>query len=302
MLPQLAADGVLILTGPTCSGKTSLAIELAVRFGAEIVSADSRQIYRSMPIGTAAPDPAQRRRVAHHLVAFLDPDERYSAARFAADAMAAIAEAAERGKRTIVAGGTGFYIRALSGDVDLSGAQDAAVRARLAREERLHPPEVMHAWLAARDPLRAAQLSTGDRYRVVRALEISLASSGSPCERERPPSLREAAIPYVKVALEIETSILEGRIAERIDRMLRDGLLAEAELIGAAAIAADAVGYPQALSYLAGLSTREELRRSLVRATRRYAKRQRTWLQTEPDVTRARAEDVAEIVHARLGW
>src|SRR5579863_9471959 len=117
-------SGVLILSGPTASGKTDLAIELAQKFNAEIISADSRQIYRGMPIGTAAPSAEQLGAVPHHLVGFLDPHERYSAARFAHDAIAAILAIASRSKRAIVVGGTGFYVRALTGGVDLAPARD----------------------------------------------------------------------------------------------------------------------------------------------------------------------------------
>lgn len=296
-----AADGVLILTGPTCSGKSTLAIELAERFDAEIVGADSRQIYRGMPVGTAAPSAAQLARVRHHLIAFLDPHERYNAARFTRDAMDAIAGAAVRGKRSIVVGGTGFYLRALAGDVALSAAGDPAIRERLAREARLHPPETLHAWLSVRDPGRAAQLAAGDRYRVVRALEIALAGErGASAPEQR--SLREAAIPFVKLALVVDSAELDERIGARVDAMLRDGFLDEAERIGASAIASDAVGYPQALAYLAGQSTHGELRRMLVRVTRRYAKRQRTWLRSEPGVRFLGARDAAAAASEALGW
>ncbi len=122
------APDVLVLGGPTASGKSALALALAERFDAEIVGADSRQIYRGMPLGTAAPTPAQRARVPHHLVEFLDPRERYSAARYAADAQRAIAGIHARGNRAIVTGGTGFYIRALSGDVELSNVFDPQLR------------------------------------------------------------------------------------------------------------------------------------------------------------------------------
>src|SRR5436305_675418 len=119
-----ASSGVLVIAGPTASGKTELAIAIAQRYGAEIVSADSRQIYRDMPIGTAAPTPQQLAAVPHHLVGFLDPHERYSAAHFAADAASAIQDIHARGNRAIVAGGTGFYIRALTGAVDLAPQHD----------------------------------------------------------------------------------------------------------------------------------------------------------------------------------
>jgi len=281
---------VLVLGGPTASGKSALALELAERFDAEIVGADSRQIYRGMPLGTAAPSAAQRARVRHHLVEFLDPHERYSAARYANDARCAIAEIHARGKRALVAGGTGFYVRALTGDVELSDVFDPALRDRLAREARLHPPEVLHAWLEARAPARAAQIAAGDRYRVVRALEIALGGGARNDARDAP----QAALAFKKVALEVDQAILDGRIELRVDAMLAGGFVEEAERVGAAAVAADAVGYPEALAYLAGYSSAEELRTQLVRSTRRYAKRQRTWFRGEPGTTAVAHQDALE--------
>jgi len=298
-------NGVLILGGPTASGKTELAVALATHFDAEIVGADSRQIYRGMPIGTALPAEKQRALVPHHLIDFLDPAERYSAARFAADALAAIAEIHRRGRRAIVTGGTGFYLRALCGDVELSPAYDAALRARLAREARLHPADVLHDWLSVRDPGRARALSPNDRYRVTRALEIALATEpGEP--RVDSASLRTESIPFLKAVLEVDDADLIGRIETRVARMLAAGLLEEAERIGVGAVAADAVGYPQALAYLAGLASEPEMRALLVRATRRYAKRQKTWFRSEPGVrfvSPAEAFDrISTWVTADLGW
>ncbi len=175
MTPAQVTPGVLFLTGPTASGKSALALELAERFEAEIVGADSRQIYRDMPIGTAAPSAADRARVPHHLVGFLDPRERYSAARFVHDALAAIDAIHARGRRALVVGGTGFYVRALAGDVTLSPVRDEALRERLAREARIHPTEALAEWLRALAPSRAAAVPPGDAYRVTRALEIALA-------------------------------------------------------------------------------------------------------------------------------
>ncbi len=293
---------VLILAGPTCAGKTALALELAERFDAEIVGADSRQIYRGMAIGTAAPTASERARVPHHLVGFLDPRERYNAARFVADALAALDGIRARGKRAIVAGGTGFYIRALAGDVALSGAFDPALRERLAHEARIHPPEVLHAWLYARDPDRARVLAPGDGYRTVRALEIALArGSGAglgPESEER--ASAAAGFTFRKLVLDLDDSELDARIGRRVDAMLAAGLLEEAERVGADAVAADAVGYPQALAYLAGRSTAGELRAALVRATRRYAKRQRTWFRSEPDVTWTGLESARSLAAAVL--
>lgn len=307
-------SGVLILAGPTASGKTELALALAERFGAEIVGADSRQIYRGMPIGTAAPTAEQLARVPHHLIAFLDPHERYSAARFVLDARRAIDEIAARGRRAIVAGGTGFYLRALAGDVTLDAAYDPAVRTRLAAEARVHPHEVLADWLAVLAPERAAAIASNDPYRVARALEVALAgrtSTGAERRTSTPlgagsvkglPTLRAGGIPFVKLVLETEPGVLAERIERRVDGMLAAGLLDEAERIGSDAVAADAVGYREALAFLAGWSTAAELRTQLIRSTRRYAKRQATWFRSEPGVVRVSAAECAAAARECLGW
>ena len=295
------APGVLILAGPTASGKTDLAISLAKRFGAEIVSADSRQIYRGMPVGTAAPSPEQLAAVPHHLVGFLDPQERYSAARFSADATGAIEEIHARGKRAIVAGGTGFYVRALTGAVELAPQLDEGVRARLAHEARVHDGAFLYDWLALRDPRRAAMLQPNDTYRVLRALEVAIAPQAA--VRSQPlRSLVTAGIPFAKVFLRVEAAELERRIERRTDAMLEGGLLEEAERVGADAVAASAVGYPQALAYLRGWSTRGELRATLVRATRRYAKRQAAWFRGEPETMWVEPTAVERAAREILRW
>jgi tRNA dimethylallyltransferase len=301
--------GVLLIAGPTASGKSALALALAERFDAEIVGADSRQIYRGMPIGTAAPSASELARVPHHLVGFLDPHERYSAARFAHDALAAIDAIHARGKRAIVVGGTGFYLRALAGDVALSPVRDEALRERLAREARVHPVAALAGWLRALDPQLAARVPPHDPYRVTRALEIALGSRDGHSMQTvdlTDASLRGRGIPYRKLALEIAPPVLEARIGARVDTMLAAGLLEEAERVGADAVAADAVGYREALAFLAGWSTRSELRTHLIRATRRYAKRQATWLRSEPDLVRIPADDALALASAEAatlaGW
>jgi tRNA dimethylallyltransferase len=295
-------NGVLILAGPTASGKTDLALELARTFDAEIVGADSRQIYAGMPVGTAAPSAEQLARVPHHLVGFLNPEERYSAGRYAQDAMAAIEGIRARGKRVVVAGGTGFYIRALAGDVELAPAGDADVRLRLAREARLHDAEFLYDWLRVRDPRRAEMLHAGDAYRVLRALEVALAERRNPAPPREVRTLRASGIPFAKVFLDVEEAELRARIARRTEAMLSGGLLDEAERIGSRAVAANAVGYPQALAYLRGFCTYDELRALLERATRRYAKRQQTWFRSEPETAWLRADAVASFARENLGW
>lgn len=275
--------------GETASGKSELAVEVAAAFDAEIIGADSRQIYREMPIGTAAPSAAMRARVPHHLVERLDPHEPYSAARYVRDALRVIEAIHARGKRVIVVGGTGFYLRALCGDVDLGPEVDAEVRRRMRRENALHDVEFLYGWLRLRAPRRAAQLAPGDRYRVTRALESVLAPAregvGAPRE-----TLRSRGIPYLKVWMQTERAQLLERIERRVDAMLAAGFIEEAERIGPEAIAANAVGYPHALAYCAGQCGEGELRACLIRATARYAKRQATWFRSEPELATVAAD------------
>ncbi len=293
---------VLILAGPTASGKSDLAIKLAKRFDAEIVGADSRQIYRDMPIGTAAPTEEQLAEVPHHLIGFLEPDERYSAARFAHDATRAIEDIHARGKRAIVAGGTGFYIRSLTGDIGLAPQYDANIRDRLAREARLHSPEFLHAWLMLRDKRRAEMLAPTDTYRITRALEVALSDPTSTREDAPIRNLTVANINSLKLGLDVPLEQIDANIERRAATMLATGLIEEAERIGPGAIAADAVGYPQALAYLGGWSTLAEAHAALARATRRYARRQRAWLRSEPSLIWATPDEVERLVKEQLDW
>lgn len=291
----------MILAGATASGKTELAIELAREYDAEIVGADSRQIYAGMPIGTAAPSPEQLAAVPHHLIGFVDPRQRYSAAQYAHDALAALNGIRARGKRAIVAGGTGFYIRALIGGVALAPQYDEALRDRLAREAMLHPPEFLHAWLACHDRARAGALATNDTYRILRALEVTLAPNAVLRDiAERRPAGK--GFQYLLAFIDVDLRRIDERIERRTDRMLGAGLIEEAARIGEGAIAASAVGYPQAHAYLRGWSTAAELRSSLTRATRRYARRQRAWFRGEPAALWLRPEAVHGALREKLGW
>jgi tRNA dimethylallyltransferase len=295
-------SGVLILAGSTASGKTELAIELAREFDAEIVGADSRQIYRRMPIGTAAPSLEQLAAAPHHMVGFLDPFERYSAARYAHDAIEVLHAIRRRGKRAIVVGGTGFYIRALTGGVGLAPQYDEALRERLAREALLHPSDFLYGWLTRRDPARARDLGANDTYRVIRALEIALAAPAASLRAQPLRTLASEGFSALLVFLDVPWTVIDRRIADRTEQMLEAGLIDEAERIGSDAIAATAVGYPQACAYLRGWSTKGELRASLERATRRYARRQRAWFRGEPATLWLAPESVGTVVREKLGW
>jgi len=274
-------------------------MRVARAVGGEIVGADSRQIYRGMRTGTAAPDDAAQREVRHHCVEFLEPEQRYSAAQYARDAIAAIQDIRSRGRRPIVVGGTGFYLRVLRGGVALGERGDELLRARIAREMRMHPPEVLHAWLAIREPHRAASIERNDLYRIGRALEISLAPARA---REASiPTLASCGLSFRTFALDLPLSEIDRRIETRARAMLAGGLLDEAERLGSRAVAADAVGYPQALTYLRGQSTFDETLVALARATRRYARRQIAWFRSEPDIEWLAADDLVRAAEEALG-
>jgi len=198
-------------------------------------------------------------------------------------------------------GGTGFYIRALTGAVDLAPQYDEAVRERLVRETRLHDAEFFHEWLGVRDRTRAQTIHPKDSYRVLRALEIALAPR-SGTRAGKIASLRSAGTPYLKIFLDVDEPALRERIAARTDAMLQAGFIEEAELVGPEAVAATAVGYPQAIAFVRGWSTRGELRELLIRATRRYAKRQITWFRSEPEIVRAMPAGVERLARETLQW
>jgi len=295
-------SNVLILAGATASGKTELAIELAREFNAEIVGADSRQVYAGMPIGTAAPSPQQLAEVPHHLIGFVDPFERYSAARYASDAIRALREIRARGKRAIVTGGTGFYIRALTGAVRLAPQYDEALRERLIREARLHDSAFLYRWLQYHDAVRARAIDEHDTYRVLRALEIAFGARAARTPDTPVHTLASEGFRWVLIFIDEPWSTIDARIARRTSQMLAGGLIEEAETVGDAAVAATAVGYPQACAYLRGWSTADELRASLERATRRYARRQRAWFRSEPSTLWLDRESVRAIVREKLHW
>ena len=271
--------------GPTASGKSALSLALAERFGGEIISVDSAQIYRGMDIGTAKPDAATRSRVSHHLIDVIDPTEAYSAARFAREALATIAAIRGRGRVPILAGGTMLYFKALSEGLSALPGADPAVRAELdARAAREGWP-ALHAELARVDPVTAARLEPGDSQRIQRALEVwqlagePLSSLQGHRERGAPlgPARWVALVPS-------DRARLHEAIALRFDAMLADGLIDELRALRRRyRLTADlpsmrCVGYRQAWAHLEGQIDAATLRERGIAATRQLAKRQFTWL------------------------
>ena len=283
----------VFLLGPTASGKTAVALALAERFPAEIVSVDSAQVYRGMDVGTAKPTHEERRRVAHHLIDIADPTEAYSAGRFRDDALRVASGIHARGKVPILAGGTMLYFRALTrGLADLPTAQPMIRRDIEARAARAGWPS-LHAHLAKVDPQAAARIEPNDAQRIQRALEV-FEHSGRPLSEFH---ARESAVdlPFesIRIALEPgDRAALHARIEARFRAMLAKGLLAELEelrrryALTESLPAMRSVGYRQAWDVLEGRAPLATLEARGAAATRQLAKRQLTWLRAMDDVER----------------
>jgi tRNA dimethylallyltransferase len=279
---------VVLLLGPTASGKSAIAMEIARRVPIEIISVDSALIYRGMDIGTAKPDARDRHEVPHHLIDILDPSQAYSAARFADDAHRLIAEIRARGRLPLLVGGTMLYAKALvEGIHDLPGA-NPEVRARLDAQARQLGWPAMHARLAALDPPTAARLAPNDAQRVQRALEI-IELTGEPMSSQLAGRREGGATNFLRIALEPpDRAVLHARIAARFATMLEAGLLDEVQRLRARGDlhpglpAIRCVGYRQAWEHLDGLADRPTMIERAIAATRQLAKRQLTWLRSMP--------------------
>lgn len=297
--------GILVIVGATAVGKSALAIEVAERAGAEIVSGDALQVYRGLDIGTAKPSTAERARVPHHLIDTLDPTERFSAGRFATLARSALGEIAARGRPAVVAGGSGLYLRALIAGIAPLPPADAAVRDLLERRVVEEGLGVLRGELERIDPATAARLGAGDRQRILRALEVAL-TTGRPLSSwlAETPFGREP-LPARRIGLTLPRAVLYDRIEARVRRMVEAGWLDEVRRllssgVGPEAPAFQAIGYAQWVRHLAGELGFEDAFRRIVVATRRYAKRQETWFRHEADVEWHDARDAAELAE-RLG-
>lgn len=272
---------LLVIAGPTAAGKTALALELAEHLPIEVISADSRQVYRGLDIGTAKPTLAERKRVPHHLVDIIDPDDSFSAHRFAHLARAAIVEIESRGTRPVLVGGTGFYIQALLTNSPLGATPpDPDLRSRLTRQLEAEGTKALIQRLRDIAPDRAASIDLNNPRRLVRALEIA----ESRCRQTTSQSQPAASPPFPAyiLGLQVDPAALAERIARRTAHMFRNGLLNEARRLRDRGYdrtlpAFTGVGYAEALAHLDGkLTLSEAIERTTIR-TRQYARRQRTW-------------------------
>jgi tRNA dimethylallyltransferase len=297
---SLARPPVVVVTGPTAAGKTEIAIELALRFGAEIVNADSMQVYRYMDIGTSKPGPELRARVAHHLLDVVTPDVVYSAGRFAREARAAAAAIHARGRAVLLVGGTGLYIRAfVSGLIDAEEVDPERRRALeldQARAEAEGSPGRLHERLAALDPESARAIHPRDSRRIVRALELAEAGGAPASLRRRRHGFGDRPFRVLHLALDPGVAALDARIDARCAAMIEAGLLREVRELrergyGPELRSMQAIGYRHLQAVVEGAETLANARAAMQRDTRRFARRQRTWLRRVEGVVWLPPED-----------
>jgi tRNA dimethylallyltransferase len=279
----------LALVGPTASGKSALALEVARhRSDIELVSADSMQVYRGMDIGTAKPTPAERADVPHHLIDLVDASETYSVARFQAAAHEALAHIEARGHRALLVGGTGLYVSAVVDGLEVPG-EWPMVRAELEAEAVTSVGAAgLHRRLSELDPAAAARMEPTNRRRIVRALEVTL-GSGRPFSSFGPGLAAYPPTPFRLVGLAPARAVLDTRIADRFDAQMRAGFLDEVRVLASAAMpmsrtARQALGYRELLAHLDGRCTLDDARSEAVRRTRAFARRQRAWFRRDPRI------------------
>ena len=281
---------LLIIAGPTATGKSASAVELALRMGGEVISADSMQVYRGMDIGSAKVTREEMRGIPHHLIDCVDPDETWNVVRFKEQASLAVRDIADRGKLPIVCGGTGFYIQALLYDIDFTQMEEnAPLRKRLSDMAAEKGPEAVHALLAQRDPASAAAIHPGNVKRVIRALEFIEESGRSIAAHNAEQREKQSAYRSVFFVLTMDRAKLYERIERRVDIMMQQGLLEEVTRLRDMGIARDStamqgIGYKQIYGFLEGEYDLEEAVRLIKRDTRHFAKRQLTWFRREKEV------------------
>jgi tRNA dimethylallyltransferase len=280
---------IIIVCGPTASGKSDLAIQLAKQLDAEIINADSMQIYRGMDIGTAKISPDQQQGIPHHLIDIVDPDQLFSAADFIDVADRAIGEIIARGKRVIIVGGTGLYIRALLHGLVDSPSGTAEIRAQLQLESDTLGHKAMWEKLRDIDPKIAAQIHPNNMVRIIRALEVYRMTGVPLSSHQQQHGFNQQRYQALRIGIKTDRQQLYERIEVRVDKMLADGLLDEVKNLLARGYSPDlksmrSIGYKEAVSFLSGRYSLEEAIRLIKRDTRHYAKRQLTWFNTDNEI------------------
>ena len=279
---------IVVVVGPTASGKTTLAIQLARERGGEIVSADARQVYRGMSIGTAKPTDEEQRAAPHHLIDVVDPDEQYSAARFAQDAASAIEKIISDGKLPILAGGSGFYIDALLRGLSPIPTVPDKIRERFQREADDNLGR-LHEMLVEVDPEAGARIHPNDRQRITRALEVEEFTGVPLSDLQKKPRVPGGEWDQFWISVDVDREDLYGRIDRRTDEMIRLGLVDEVRGLlkkgfDSSFRAMNTFGYREILDHLGGGIELEEAIERIKTETRHYAKRQLPWFRSNPEI------------------
>ena len=281
-------DPVIAVVGPTAAGKSDLALELALRFGGEIVGCDALQVYKDMDVGTAKVPPAARRGVPHHLVDVREPQEEFSAGDYQRLARAAIREILLRGNLPLVAGGTGFYLRALLEGLFEGPERSAPLRRRMKGIIARKGPEVLHRALARVDPESAARIGARDAGRIIRAYELYLSSGRTMTWWQARPKNAFPGIRWLKIGIDLPREQLYARIDRRVERMFASGLLEEVRALldrcPPSCQAFQAIGYRQAAEVLGGRMELGRAIESTQQESRRYAKRQLSWFRADREI------------------
>ena len=275
-------EKVIVICGPTASGKTALSIELAKKINGEIISADSMQIYKDMNIGTAKPDEEEMQGIQHYLLDFVSPNERYSVADYKKDAKLAIKQIIQKGKTPIIVGGTGLYIDSLIYEIEYQNIEfDEEYRNKLEKIAQEEGVETLYQKAKEIDPKAMEKISINDKKRIMRVLEIYNATGKNKTEQEIESRKKDVEYDYKVFAINWDREELYNRINKRVDIMIQQGLVEEVKNIlkkyNKFPTAMQGLGYKEIVEYLEGKSTKEEAIEKIKMETRRYAKRQLTW-------------------------
>lgn len=289
-------EKVIVICGPTASGKTALSIELAKIINGEIVSADSMQIYKDMDIGTAKPTQEEMQGIKHYLIDFVSPDERYSVADYKQDAKKAIREILKKGKVPIIVGGTGLYVDSLIYEIEYPNIEfDEKYRKKLEKEVEENGLEELYEKAKEIDNEAIEKISKNDKKRILRILEIYHATGKNKTEQEKESRKNEVEFDYKVYALNWDREKLYERINKRVDIMLEQGLIEEVKNVyeeyNKFPTAMQGLGYKEVVEYLENKTTKEEMIEKIKQETRRYAKRQMTWFRKNKQTIWLNAED-----------
>ena len=280
--PAIEAPKIIVVVGPTGSGKTGFAIRLARRFNGEIVGADSMQIYRCMEIGTAKPTPAEQAAVPHHMIDIVDPDQDFDAATYAKMATDTVCRIISRGRTAFVVGGTGFYIKALIHGLFEEGPSDPAIRRRLRQQAESDETGILHRRLQKIDSAAAEKIHPNDTYRIIRALEVFEVTGEPLTVFQQRHGFREQRFNTLELGLTWPRTVLYDRINQRVDEMMAQGFLDEVRQLLASGYGMDlksmqSLGYRHLAAVIKGDLRLADAVTTLKRDHRRYAKRQLTW-------------------------